>query len=260
MSSPVPDDGVRARQRQLAGDLRALILSGDIAPGSRLPSTAELTRRYGVNNMSVTRAIAILKAEGLVEGQRGRAVLATHHRPTVVKAAHYPDPAAPGESYPWITDNAARGRSGSSELIEVGERPATAQVAAAFGIAPGDAVVVRHQVLLLDGHPAELVWTHYPVDVARGTVLAQNRRIKGGSPAALAALGHPLRNAVDQVAARFATVAEFIALRLPEDVPVLRQFRVAFDDTGRAVEATIMIKSAQHYEVQYDLPESSTGL
>ncbi|GAB1643966.1 GntR family transcriptional regulator [Krasilnikovia sp. MM14-A1259] len=255
MTSPVSDDGVRSRQRQLAGDLRALILSGDIAPGARLPSTAELTRRYGVNNMSVTRALAVLKAEGLVEGQRGRAVLATDRRPLVVRASHYPQPASPGEPYPWISENAAGGRSGSSTLIEVGERPAPAQVAAAFGIAPEDPVVLRHQLLLLDDRPAELVWSHYPVDIARGTDLADHRRIKGGSPATLASLGHPLRNAVDQVSARFATVAEFVALRLPEDVPVLRQFRVAFDHAGRAVEATIMIKSAQQYEVQYDLPE-----
>lgn len=88
----VPDDGIRSRQRQLAGDLRALILSGDIGRGERLPTTAELTRRHQVNNMSVTRALAILKSEGLVEGQRGRAVIATGRRPVVVTASHSPPP------------------------------------------------------------------------------------------------------------------------------------------------------------------------
>ncbi|WP_052164548.1 GntR family transcriptional regulator [Actinoplanes utahensis] len=59
----IPDDGHRSRQRQLAGDLRALILAGDIGPGRRLPSTAELTRRYAVGNQTVTRALGILKAD-----------------------------------------------------------------------------------------------------------------------------------------------------------------------------------------------------
>jgi GntR family transcriptional regulator len=253
MTAPVPDDGTRSRQRQLAGDLRALILSGDIGPGERLPSTAELTRRYGVNNMSVTRAIAILKAEGLVEGQRGKAVLSTDRRPGVVRASHYPRPATDGR-FPWITEAAGRKRVGSSQLIEVAEQPAPVQVAAALGIASQTTVVMRHQLLLLDDEPAELVWSYYPVEIARGSPLAEQRRIRGGSPAALAALGYPLRNAVDQIAARFATVAEFIALKLPEDIPVLRQFRVAYTDAARAVEVTVMVKAAQQYEVQYELP------
>jgi GntR family transcriptional regulator len=253
VTSPVPDDGVRSRQRQLAGDLRALILSGDIAPGERLPTTAELTHKYGVTNMSVTRALAILKAEGLVEGQKGKSVLSTGRRPTVVRASHYPEPVTDGP-FPWITEAARRERIGSSALIEVAEQPAPAQVAAAFGIAAGALVVMRHQLLLLDEEPGELVWSYYPVEIARGTALAENRRIKGGSPAALAALGYPLRNAVDQVAARFATVAEFVALRLPEDIPVLRQFRVAYTEGSRPVEVTVMVKAAQQYEIQYELP------
>jgi GntR family transcriptional regulator len=254
VNSPVPDDGIRSRQRQLAGDLRALILAGDIGPGERLPSTAELTRRYGVTNMTVTRALAILKAEGLVEGQKGRAVLSTDRRPAVVRASHYPRPAADGQ-FPWITEAASRRRIGSSRLIEVSERGAPGQVAAAFRISADAPVVVRNQLLLLDDEPAELVWSYYPVEIARGTSLAEMRRIKGGSPAALSALGFPLRNAVDQVSARFATVAEFLALQLPEDVPVLRQFRVAYTDGGRAAEVTVMVKAAQQYEVQYDLPD-----
>lgn len=253
--SAIPDDGIRSRQRQLAGDLRALILSGDLAPGARLPSTAELTRRYNVNNMSVTRALAVLKAEGLVDGQKGREVFSTSRRPTVVRAGHYPVAPQSGQPYPWITEAASRNRVGSSELIEVSERPAPVQVAAAFGLAPAEPVVMRHQLLLLDAEPAELVWSYYPVAVARGTALAERRLIKGGSPAALAALGLPPRRAVDQVATRFATVAEFIALTLPADIPVLRQFRVVYTDDDRPVEASVMIKAGQQYEVQYDLPE-----
>jgi GntR family transcriptional regulator len=251
VTSPVPDDGIRSRQRQLAGDLRALILSGDIGPGERLPSTAELTRRYGVNNMTVTRALAILKAEGLVEGRKGKAVISTDRRPAVVRASHYPQ--ATDGPCPWITEAASRERIGSSRLIEVGEQPAPVQVAAAFGIATGAPVVMRHQLLLLDAEPAELVWSYYPLEIALGSALAEPRRIRGGSPAALAALGFPLRNAVDQVAARFATVAEFVALQLPEDIPVLRQFRVAYTDGSRPVEVTVMVKAAQQYEIQYQL-------
>ncbi|GIE96532.1 GntR family transcriptional regulator [Paractinoplanes rishiriensis] len=235
----VPDDGLRSRQRQLAGDLRALILSGDLAPGQRLPSTAELRERYGVNNMTVTRAVALLKAEGLVEGHRGKSVLVTGRRPATIRAAHQPPV-----------------RTRTTRLLEVGETPAPAQVADAFAIAPNDPVLVRYQLALADDEddePAELVWNYYPTDLARGTRLAEPHLLPGGSPAVLAALGHPVQHAVDHVSVRPATVAEFVALALPGDVPVLRQFRVAYSEE-RAVEATVMIKSGQRFEIRYEVP------
>lgn len=247
------DDHVRDRQQQIAADLRALILSGDLSPGSRVPSTDALIKHYNVTNQTVQRAIRILKAEGFVEGQPGRGVFVTGRQPVVVRAGHYPTSSRSRQPYPWISEAASRGRVGSTELISVREVPAPTQVAAAFGLAPGTPVVTRYQVLLLDGEPAELVWSHYPTDIARGTPLAGHRRIKDGSPAALAALGYPLRNAIDQVGARLATVEEFVALKLPEDMPVLRQFRVVFSDDRRPVEVTVMIKAAQQYEIQYEL-------
>ncbi|HEY0698436.1 MAG TPA: GntR family transcriptional regulator [Micromonospora sp.] len=252
---PLVDDQFRDRQRQIAADLRALILSGDIAPGEQLPSTDQLVKRYGVNNLTVQRALRALKAEGTIEARQGVGMFSTMRRPYVVRASHYPKPAPAGEAYPWISDAARRQRKGSSQLIEVGEVPAPAQPAAAFGIAKGDPVVLRHQILSLDGEPAELVWSYYPVDIARGTQLTEHRLIKGGTPRLLTDLGFPPRRAVDQVSPRMATVEEFVALRLPADLPVLRQFRVVFSDDKRPVEATVIVTAGHLYEAQYVLPE-----
>lgn len=256
MTTPdrMPDDGVRPRQQQIAANIRALILSGDLRAGDRVPSTTQLMAQYGVTDKTAQRAIAILKGERFVEGQPGRGVFVTANIPTIIEASHYPKPVAQGEPYAWLTDHAARGRVGTVELISVSEEPAAAQVAAAFGIARGAPVVVRHMLLLLDGEPAELVWNHYTTDVARGTRLSEGRKIMGGSPQALAELGHPLRHAVDQIGARLATVAEFVALKLPEDMPVLRQFRVVYTDDDAPIEVTVMIKASQQYEIAYELP------
>lgn len=252
------DDGVRERQQQIASNLRAEILAGDLRPGERVPSTDALVRQYGVTNQTVQRALSILKAEGFVRGEKGRGVFVTGHQPVVVRANYYPRPAPAGQAYPWISDHANRGRAGSVELLSVGEVEAPAQVAAAFSLAKGAAVVARHQLLLLDGEPAELVWHYYPVEIARDTRLADARKIRGGTPAVLASLGHRMRHAVDQVSTRLATVDEFIALKLPEDMPVLRQFRVVYSDNERPVEATVMVKAGQQYEIQYELPSQDT--
>jgi GntR family transcriptional regulator len=248
-----PTDGVRNRDQQIAANLRALILAGDLRAGDQLPSTAALIAEYGITNQTVQRALKILKDEKFAEGQAGRGVFVTARQPVVIRADHYPK-SGPGQPYPWLTDHAGRGRAGHIELLAVGETPAPAQVAAAYGIQVGDTVVYRHMLQFLDDEPAELVWSYYTVDVARGTPLAEKRKIRGGTPALLAELGFPLRNAVDQVAARLATVAEFAALKLPEDMPVLRQFRVVYTSGRRPIEVTVMIKAAQQYELQYELP------
>jgi len=57
---------------QLERFLRAEIVSGSIAPGTRLPPTRELAQRWRVNNNTISRALAPLAAEGLVVRSRKR--------------------------------------------------------------------------------------------------------------------------------------------------------------------------------------------
>ena len=58
-------------QRVVAG-LKERILAGDLAPGSKLPSEAELIDVYGVSRTVVREAVTRLRAEGLVETFQGR--------------------------------------------------------------------------------------------------------------------------------------------------------------------------------------------
>ncbi|MFY1686747.1 winged helix-turn-helix domain-containing protein [Plantactinospora sp. WMMB782] len=60
----------RSRER-LADHLRSQIGSGELAPGDKLPSTAELCREHGVSAIVVRQAIFKLRTEGLVEGVQG---------------------------------------------------------------------------------------------------------------------------------------------------------------------------------------------
>lgn len=250
----IPTDGVRDRQRQIAADLRRLILSGELKPGDKLPSTTQLMQRYGVKNLTVQRAVDILKRQQLVAGRSGVGVFVTAHQPIVVEASHYPTPVPDGTAYPWINEAARRGRRKTSQLLTVGEVPAPVAVADAYGLTPGTPVVRRRLLLLLDDEPAELVANYYTTDLARGTPLADTRLIKGGSPRVLAELGKAPGPAVDDVEATMATVEEVLALRLPDDVPVLRQFRVVYTRDGEAVEVTEMVKAAHQYKVRYHLP------
>ena len=57
---------------QLAWQLRARILAGDVRPGDQLPSARDLAEHTGVNVNTVRTVLARLAAEGLVEIEHGR--------------------------------------------------------------------------------------------------------------------------------------------------------------------------------------------
>ena len=112
--------------------------------------------------------------------------------------------------------------------------------------------IVRRQLLSYDGNPVELVASYYPLELARDTVLTEPRRIRGGTPALLADLGHPPRRTVDRVSARVPTQHQYEALQLPSDLPVLRTLRVVYGDGDRPIEVTVMAKAGHLYELQYE--------
>ena len=51
--------------QQIAADLRARIESGELEPGSMVPSITRLTQEYGVAKGTAVKALAELRREGL---------------------------------------------------------------------------------------------------------------------------------------------------------------------------------------------------
>jgi len=58
--------------RQLVEQVRRLIAGGQLPPGAELPSVRELAQQHAVNPMTVSKAYALLEAEGLLERNRGK--------------------------------------------------------------------------------------------------------------------------------------------------------------------------------------------
>jgi DNA-binding GntR family transcriptional regulator len=65
-------DSYEPAYAQLVNILRRQIAAGMFRPGDRLPSEAQLCRRYGVSPMTVRRAINILADQGVVNTAQGR--------------------------------------------------------------------------------------------------------------------------------------------------------------------------------------------
>ena len=63
-------DNERPIYTQLLEKIRILIISGQYAPGSRLPSVRELASEAAVNPNTMQRALAELEQSGLIYSQR----------------------------------------------------------------------------------------------------------------------------------------------------------------------------------------------
>jgi DNA-binding FadR family transcriptional regulator len=63
---------VKTRSQHVVAGLKDKILSGDLAPGTKLPSEAELVEEYAVSRTVAREAVTRLQAEGLVETFQGR--------------------------------------------------------------------------------------------------------------------------------------------------------------------------------------------
>lgn len=61
----------RNHYEEITSQLRAMVESGTLKPGDKLPSTKELSERFGVGRSTMREALSALKAMGLIEIRQG---------------------------------------------------------------------------------------------------------------------------------------------------------------------------------------------
>ncbi|MFE6102266.1 UTRA domain-containing protein [Streptomyces laurentii] len=162
----------------------------------------------------------------------------------ISETAPYLAPREPGQSDAWTGEAGRRGRKGGQRLLETGEVPAPAAVRAALRLAPGEPVVVRARLILLDERPVEIARSYYPVGIARGTRLADPRKIPGGAVTLLHELGYAVDAVTEDVSAGLADPQECDHLELPSGSAVLRLLRTTSAADGVAFEASLMTMPA----------------
>lgn len=143
--------------------------------------------------------------------------------------------------------------SGTQELIQVGEVAPPADIAAALRLRDGEPAVVRRRLMRADGVAVELTDSYYPPTIARGTQLAEHRKIRGGAPTLLASLGHPPGRVEEDVEVRLATAAECAALEAPAGEPVMVLSRTTVSQDDQPIEVSRMVMrsgSRLHYEIE----------
>ena len=154
----------------MASHFRARIKSGELAPGDTLPSVAEIRDQFDVATKTVSRALGVLKGEGLVTS-RGSLGTVVAKSPLVITGSDRLNRMAQnGLQY-------APGETSTGHRV-MRRSVYDADVCKALDLEPGDEVVIRIRVFQQDGRPTSVGVSVYPPHtVAEVPELAEDVRM-----------------------------------------------------------------------------------
>ncbi|MEU4497127.1 GntR family transcriptional regulator [Streptomyces sp. NBC_00210] len=224
---------------QLSQQLEAAIERGTLTPGSLLGNEIELAGRLGLSRPTVRQAIQSLVDKGLLVRRRGVGTQVVHSQ---VKR--------PLELSSLYDDLEAAGQRPATIVLRNAVEQASAEVAAALGVAEGSNVQLIERLRYAHGEPMALLRNHLPA----GLFDCDTERLEAtGLYRMMRAAGITLHSARQSVGARAATATEAEQLTEATGAPVLTMERTTFDDTGRAVEFGSHIYRASRYAFEFQL-------
>lgn len=244
--------------QRIVDDLRAEILAGSRTFDEKLPSENTLAQRYGTTRPTVRRALALLKAEGLVVARQGQGVF-VRPKPRVrlmISGSNYRthrDAGLPG----FDAQVREQGMTPEQRIRSVVTLEPPAEIAHRLELDEGAQVVVRRRTFLVDGLPVALCDSYYPSDLVADTLIAQPRKIKGGVYALIEDATGPIRRQVshsfEDLVCRMPTREEAAELDLLPGVPVVRVLRTVYDSENRPLEVQESIVAANSHEFRYEV-------
>jgi len=236
---------------RIAADLRRSILTGELAPGDRVPSRAKICDKYQVSESVALHAVRILRAEGLVEGRSGSGTY-VRLRPALSRVPRTPRTEL-GAGSPWRSSMAALGKDGTWSCTSR-TTVAPAGVAEVLDIAEGDPVMRTAYVFSADGQAVQLSTSYEPLAITGGQpiMLPEEGPLAGrGVVERMAAIGVVVARVSENVGARPATVEEATALGEPAGATLITIERTYFDADDRPVETATILIPASRYTAEY---------
>lgn len=211
--------------REIGAALRKEIDEGRYGPGQKLPSEAELAKRFSVNRHTVRRALSELQNEGLTYSRRGAGVFVT------ARPMDYPL----GRRVRFHQSLEAAGQTASKTMLRLETVAAAPREAAALELKPGDPVHIWEGIGFADGVPVSLSHSWFPAERLPGFKEAMAET--GSVTEALKGEG-----VTDYIRARTDVSAEAAGslhsrhLQVSRGAPLLRAVAVNVDPDGRPVE------------------------
>jgi GntR family transcriptional regulator len=251
-----PGQGRTPLSRRIADELRTAILDGSLGPGAVLPSERELIARFNTTKATAAKVVSLLQAEGLVTTELGRGTFVRSQPPLRRISAARRHAAHRSAGKPIFDVEAiSQGQTPTRRMLFVGRAKASATAAKWLQIAPGEDVVVRKRLQILDGQPAVLSTSYYPMHIAQGTRLESPDALPEGPDELIEALGHRFHNGIEVFRARMPTNEEQGLLRLRLGVPVIEGWDADFDEEGGTLQVANDIYAADRHEFAYEWNE-----
>lgn len=142
----------------IAGDYARQIRSGELTPGTQLPSLAEIASRNKVSDIVVRKAIELLQGQGLVRSVRRRGIFVTD-RPNLIRISPERQMEDPEATFGNESDSDVR----ITRTIE--REPATEELAEIFSLTTGHELIHTVTRASDDGRPISISDTYQPSTV-----------------------------------------------------------------------------------------------
>jgi DNA-binding GntR family transcriptional regulator len=239
---------------RIAGELRARIVAGDLAPGARLPTETAIMAEYGVSRTVAKYAINVLKGEGLVEGRRGSGVYVREVRRLVRESHGRQMRGQPGPTSPFQRDAALMGQRGTWEHRSTHDTAAL-DIAQRLGIDVGAPVMVTRYRFLAEDQPIQLSVSYEPLALTGGTAVEwPEAGAAVGVVARFDRLGIRIDASTERVTARSARPEEIDALGLPLRGAYVLVIERTYHAGQQAVETADIVFPGDRYELVYRFP------
>ena len=237
MDAPV--EPLKARRIFLL--LRERIVSGELAPGARLPGEPQLAAENGVSRVTIRRALDQLVAEGLLSRRPGAGtyVCARRVQPIVADLSN------------TLAHLVEMGRSTSVRLLSFAYVTPPDPIARALGLGLGERTQRSVRVRMIDGLPFSYLTTHVPERVG----LTYSEADLAGTPLLelLERSGVVVECASQTIGATLAGPEPADALGVEIGSPLISMSRVVRDQGDRGVEHLHALYRPDRYSFQMEL-------
>ena len=227
--------------RYIYNALTEEIESGELPPGSKLPSESELSQRFSVNRHTVRRALSTMAEEGLIRVEQGRGSFVEEHILDYLIGAR--------TRFSEIVGSQARslvGRVLSSEVIDAGP-----ELARHLGIEDGAACYRINTLRQADDRPITFGSHHFPC--ARFPDLPDKLKGELSISQALASFGcADYRRRTTRVIARLPDASEAAALEQPRSRPILVTESINVDKADIPIEFGIARFAADRVQITFE--------
>jgi GntR family transcriptional regulator len=229
---------------QIADELEEQIRSGDLSPGSQLPTEDDLRNKYRASRNTVRDAIKRLVGQGLVETRPGQGTFVTTKvDPFVTVLTGKPDIAG-DEKVSYLSEVNASHRKPFITEPRVEVQTAPEVITRRLRVPSDTQLVSRHEQRYIDDLPWSLQTSFYPMEfITRGAArLLMAENITQGAVRYLAeVIGLKQDGYRDWITARRPDSNEQRFFRISHDSAVFEIFRTAFDQHKTPMRVTVTV-------------------